>query len=666
MGESVMMSEGLCLSMIVKDEEKILARCLESVRPVLSAYEIVDTGSRDATKKIIARLFENIPGTVHDAPFVDFATTRNAALTKAQESDRAFSHVLLIDADMQLIVQDKDAFLGEVRGADVLMVTQKAGSLAYENVRIVRRELLDRARYRGRTHEYLDLPGGVRKAPAKHAYMIDHACGASRPDKLVRDERLLLQELEDNPTDVRSTFYLAQTYKDAGRLEEACAWYARRTTMGGWIEEVYLSHLYRGRILLAEGLEAEGLRALEEAYETNPERAEALVSLAKFHREKGRNETALLYAEAAKVLRPNSGCLFLEIGDYVSGVDQEISIAGFYSKTRERRRAGAQACVRMTTVRETTAHMREMARRNVVHYARSLSEVAGHTRIVPISGFEPRDGFVPMNPSIARQGDALHAIVRTVNYRLGDDGGYRVLDAEGIVRTENYVGTIDPESGVFTGAPLVDESDRPTNAAARIVGLEDMRLFWWRDGWWGLATTRDIEGVNEKNEIVLCQIEGMKITKVSRVLPNPSKTEKNWLPLVREGEELLLLYAADPTCWMRVDPKELRASPMRGEFPPMALDHLRGGSQLVASARGGYVYLAHEAIDMGRRSYLHRLVWVSSALKITDVSEPFFFEMRGSIEFAAGLARIGDKLIASYGVKDREAKLIVFREPERS
>ena len=35
----------ICLNMIVKNERDVIARCLESVKPILSTWVIVDTGS---------------------------------------------------------------------------------------------------------------------------------------------------------------------------------------------------------------------------------------------------------------------------------------------------------------------------------------------------------------------------------------------------------------------------------------------------------------------------------------------------------------------------------------------------------------------------------------------------------------------------------------------
>ena len=45
----------ISLCMIVKNEERILARCLDSLKGIAEEIIIVDTGSTDRTKEIAAR-----------------------------------------------------------------------------------------------------------------------------------------------------------------------------------------------------------------------------------------------------------------------------------------------------------------------------------------------------------------------------------------------------------------------------------------------------------------------------------------------------------------------------------------------------------------------------------------------------------------------------------
>src|SRR5216684_6417673 len=61
------MKASLCLNMIVKNEAHVIARCLASVRGVIDAWVIVDTGSTDKTKDRVRSLLSGIPGELHES-----------------------------------------------------------------------------------------------------------------------------------------------------------------------------------------------------------------------------------------------------------------------------------------------------------------------------------------------------------------------------------------------------------------------------------------------------------------------------------------------------------------------------------------------------------------------------------------------------------------------
>ena len=77
--------------MIVKNEEALLARCLDCVKGFSDEIIIVDTGSTDRTKEIAARYTEHI----YDFPWCnDFAAARNFSFSKA-----GMEYIYIADAD---------------------------------------------------------------------------------------------------------------------------------------------------------------------------------------------------------------------------------------------------------------------------------------------------------------------------------------------------------------------------------------------------------------------------------------------------------------------------------------------------------------------------------------------------------------------------------------
>ena len=88
--------KSICLNMIVKDEREIIRRCLESVKPIIDHWVIVDTGSNDGTQKIIHEVLRDITGELLSRPWVNFEHNRNEALQMARNKA---DYILFMDAD---------------------------------------------------------------------------------------------------------------------------------------------------------------------------------------------------------------------------------------------------------------------------------------------------------------------------------------------------------------------------------------------------------------------------------------------------------------------------------------------------------------------------------------------------------------------------------------
>ncbi|MBT2678863.1 glycosyltransferase [Bacillus sp. ISL-35] len=90
----------LSVCLIVKDEEKVLSRCLESVNGIADEIIIADTGSVDRTKEIALKYTDMVYDYKWDE---DFSKARNFAASRASGE-----WIFVIDADEYV---DRDSFL---------------------------------------------------------------------------------------------------------------------------------------------------------------------------------------------------------------------------------------------------------------------------------------------------------------------------------------------------------------------------------------------------------------------------------------------------------------------------------------------------------------------------------------------------------------------------
>ena len=95
----------LALCVIVKNEEKVLPRLIESVRDIIDYWVVVDTGSTDSTKSLVPKLFGSIPGELHERPWVNFGHNRTELCQLAMGKA---DYLLLLDADMTLTLDGFD------------------------------------------------------------------------------------------------------------------------------------------------------------------------------------------------------------------------------------------------------------------------------------------------------------------------------------------------------------------------------------------------------------------------------------------------------------------------------------------------------------------------------------------------------------------------------
>jgi glycosyltransferase involved in cell wall biosynthesis len=320
--------------MIVKNEAHIVREALDSCAPYISSWVIVDTGSTDGTQDLIrdhmARL--GIPGELHERPWRNFGYNR----TEAYELARGHSdYILVFDADDILVGTPDFTQLS----ADAYRLRFRSGATAFWRQQLFRDGFLGRCE--GVVHEVLIVERAYVEAQLEGEYYIaDRRLGARSqdPQKYARDAELLLAEVERNPEDKRSVFYLAQSYFDLGDFANARKWYARRVEIAGWDQVVYYSMCRIAESMAQLGEPWPDVQdAFLKAWEFRPTRAEPLYYIAVHYRKQRRYRLGHLFAErAAAIPLPEQDNTFVVADVYTwCATDEQAICASWIGKHAE-------------------------------------------------------------------------------------------------------------------------------------------------------------------------------------------------------------------------------------------------------------------------------------------------------------------------------------------
>lgn len=320
----------ITLCMIVKNESQIITRCLEAAKQIIDAVSIVDTGSTDDTKQIINDwCAENkIACTLHDSQFKNFGHNRSESYTLAFSSYPTTDYLLLCDADM--ILSKTAQFDKTLLDADAYYLTQKNKSIEYENVRLIKN--IPGWASIGVTHEYTSNQSGkqIVLKSLKSLYFIDEEDGGCKTEKFSRDITLLSDAIAalppGDPLLTRYHFYLAQSYKDTCRYDQATEHYEKCLAQSTWSEERYICHM---RIAEMKSPQRSAIISYLSAHNEIPTRYEALYELTKLFNNFREFKTALLFAPSDAKYYETDTVLFNNINDckYRLPIERTVALA---------------------------------------------------------------------------------------------------------------------------------------------------------------------------------------------------------------------------------------------------------------------------------------------------------------------------------------------------
>ena len=294
----------ISLCMIVKDEEKVLERCLKSVKPLVDEMIIVDTGSTDNTAKIA----ESLGAKVFDFAWADdFAAARNYAFSLASGD-----YLLWLDADDFITSENAERFqtlrAHLKQEPDVVMCPYEIMSGGRTVLTYMRERILKRSagfEFYGRVHECIVPRGKILNSDFAVQHLGSDKVRGSRNLNIYR------KWAREETLDGRHLFYYGRELYYNGFLKEAERVLKKMLRGEGW----YVNKI-EACFVLAEARAAQknddgALSALFQSFTYGDPRAKIVNKIAQICHARNRLYDAEYWYQAALLCRDHS-----EEGDF--------------------------------------------------------------------------------------------------------------------------------------------------------------------------------------------------------------------------------------------------------------------------------------------------------------------------------------------------------------
>ncbi len=273
----------------------------------------------------------------------------------------------------------------------------------------------------------------------------------------------------------------------------------------------------------------------------------------------------------------------------------------------------------------------------------------------------PKSGWPTFNPSVWWDGKEIVTVIRTANYSLGTAGiPTGVLQApfelgppdHSDFRTMNYIGSLS-EGLEWLRAPTPLVLPDGCGDPAWREHIEDCRLVMVEGVLFAIATIFNRSAGTNFMSLVRLGDDARISGFVTLLSPYNRPWEKNWMPIVC-GRTLHLIYSCRPVVVVTLDFAGNTMVTRQVEDGPEELAGWSGSSQGCEIDGSTLCVLHRKVYRADRMRYSHRFVMFDGDLRISAMSAPFIFQQDG-VEFCAGMTRVHDRLIMSYGVEDAAA-----------
>jgi hypothetical protein len=654
-----------------------IADAIRSVVDEVDVVVLVDTGITDDTIEV-ARAVAGSKLRVFAHPWRDFSDARNASLDRAKECGADWA--LVVDTDERFDWRGRSV-RAAVNGSkkDVFLIQYADGS--YYKEKLIR--CGSGVRYVGPTHE---VPlGGERETLPDAVFDELPKTPEQTRAKFTRDVSVLADWVAqpENAEDGRWWYYLGDAHQGMGNMDAAIRAFARCVQLRKTPSDEGAWAAYRqAECLMRTDRAKEAIEVCAIGLSRFSPTAELAWLAAVAASRCGWHEQATSWARISIALGRFAGTHPPHRGGFVHTpalYELPYDVLRFSAPTEEQRvRAERDFHIakraRLGATDDRSLDVLSITRCRQRHELRSMlrpptiRRLCKSTHVIALYPELRGDvaSYHAMNPTVCEHNGEMWIVIRLVNYVI-ENGKYVSSDPAGIVRTANLLGrvTLGDTDAHLRDLVLVSDLVTDQRQPSLVVGYEDMRLFSVAGKLWASATVLD--RVRGCAKIALLDINSEFDVAGATVQVTAQTHEKNWMPVVGT-DHIEWVHSLDPTV-VRTPAGEQRSEPS-----PFALDHLRGSSQVIPFGASEHLCVTHEVISMDgwgcRRIYLHRFVRLDSSMRVVAVSPAWIFEGgHYGIEFCNGICRDPGhpgRLVLSYGVEDRDARLLLVDEADVS
>lgn len=251
------------------DEVPLVIRCLRSVAEMMDSYVICVTSKDGEPNPELETTIKNfmdergISGHILNKKWRDFGFNKSWLLHQAQSSAGGglcnnAKYLFWLDAKETFIMRSSRKYPSAQDKAELLQfMSQTSAGIVYLQTeygnQLFRRWQIARNdqpyKWVGPVHELFcaNKPTTEIYYDKIVNYVRCESSSSKNPRKYDYYAEWLEDYLIDHPNEPRSTFYLAQTYGDGGKIDKAIEYYNKRVGLGGFSQEEYIAMLRAGR-----------------------------------------------------------------------------------------------------------------------------------------------------------------------------------------------------------------------------------------------------------------------------------------------------------------------------------------------------------------------------------------------------------------------------------